>query len=299
MLSPRCGRARGLLRHQGVQHLGSGPGRRGPCGHPGLQPHLPVSRQHRSGRCLGQDRHHGLGRARHPAVTTAARGMAAVSRLSYVVAGFLLCTLLLLTPTGAHAQTSQVLVSNFGQGGATTSGSEHGLAQGFRTGDNTAGYTLTSIELLLGVQTGASPFPTVTLHSGSPTGSEVADFTAPSSATGAAVYTFIPTTTVTLEMNTDYWVVATGGTIGWVWSVTGPGEDATSATGWSIANRGQYFDPDSGSWKDANGDWAFHITANGYEGHRPSSPPNCRLTSPRVGSPRSGTRDRTTAPRWW
>ena len=189
------------------------------------------------------------------------------------------------------------------QGGATTSGSEHGLAQGFRTGDNTAGYTLTSIELLLGVQTGASPFPTVTLHSGSPTGSapEVADFTAPSSATGAAVYTFIPTTTVTLEMNTDYWVVATGGTIGWVWSVTGPGEDATSATGWSIANRGQYFDPDSGSWKDANGDWAFHITANGYEPSQssPSSPPNCRLTSPRVRSPRSGTRDRTTAPRWW
>ncbi len=191
--------------------------------------------------------------------------MAAVSRLSYVVAGFLLCTLLLLTPTGAHAQTSQVLVSNFGQGGATTSGSEHGLAQGFRTGNNTAGYRLTSIELLLGVQTGASPFPTVTLHSGSPTGSKVADFTAPSSATGAAVYTFIPTTTVTLEMNTDYWVVATGGTIGWVWSVTGPGEDATSATGWSIANRAQWFDPDSGSWKDANGDYAFHITANGYE----------------------------------
>ena len=87
----------------------------------------------------------------------------------------------------AHAQTSQVLVSNLvsnlGQTMATTSGSEHGLAQGFSTGANTAGYTLTSIEILLGIPTGPSQFPTVTLHSGSPTGSEVADFTAPSSAT--------------------------------------------------------------------------------------------------------------------
>ena len=83
----------------------------------------------------------------------------------------------------ARGEAEQVLVSNLGQTMATTSGSEHGLAQGFSTGANTAGYTLTSIEILLGIPTGPSQFPTVTLHSGSPTGSEVADFTAPSSAT--------------------------------------------------------------------------------------------------------------------
>ena len=52
-----------LRRHRRVQHLCSGPGRRGPCGHPGLQPHLRDSRQHRSGRCQGQHRYHGHGRS--------------------------------------------------------------------------------------------------------------------------------------------------------------------------------------------------------------------------------------------
>ena len=57
----------------------------------------------------------------------------------------------------AHAQTSQVLVSNLGQAKASISGSEHGLAQGFSTGTNTAGYTLTSIGLLLRIPTGPQP----------------------------------------------------------------------------------------------------------------------------------------------
>ena len=111
----------------------------------------------------------------------------------------------------AHAQTSQVLVSNLGQTMATAGGTEHGVAQGFRTGANTAGYTLTSIDLQLDVATSAIP-PTVTLHRGSAAGSTVADFTAPSTAPGGgfAAYTFTPTTTPMLEPNTDYWVVARG-----------------------------------------------------------------------------------------
>ena len=45
-----------------LQQLRAGRRRRGPCGHPGLQPHLPDARQHRSGRCQGQHRHDGPGR---------------------------------------------------------------------------------------------------------------------------------------------------------------------------------------------------------------------------------------------
>ena len=100
-------------------------------------------------------------------------------------------------------------------------GTEHSVAQGFRTGANTAGYTLTSIDLQLDVATSAIP-PTVTLHRGSAAGSTVADFTAPSTAPGGgfAAYTFTPTSTPMLEPNTDYWVVARGASR-WIWSVTG------------------------------------------------------------------------------
>ena len=109
----------------------------------------------------------------------------------------------------AHAQTSQVLVSNLGQPMATAGGTEHGVAQAFRTGANTDGYTLTSIELRLSLAMN----PTVTLRRGSVAGSEVASFTAPLTPTGIsfANITFTPTTTVTLDSNTDYWVVAAGG----------------------------------------------------------------------------------------
>ena len=160
----------------------------------------------------------------------------------------------------AHAQTLQVLVSNLGQPMATAGGTEHGVAQAFRTGANTDGYTLTSIDLRLELLTA----PTVTLRRGSAAGSTVASFTAPSTTgTGFAAYTFIPTTTVTLDRNTDYWVVVAGGSFGWVWSVTGPAEDATPAPGWSLADRGQFFNPNSGSWGDNDGDWTYQISVKG------------------------------------
>ena len=161
----------------------------------------------------------------------------------------------------AHAQTSQVLVSNLGQPMATAGGTEHGVAQAFRTGANTDGYTLTSIDLRLSL----TMTPTVTLRRGSAAGSTVASFTAPSTTTGIsfANITFTPTTTVTLDRNTDYWVVAAGGSSRWTWSVTGPDEDATAAPGWSIADRGQSYNPNSGSWEDNGGDLAWQISVKG------------------------------------
>ena len=54
-----------FLGHRGVQHLGSGPGRGRPRGHPGLQPHLPDAGQHGGHRRQGQHGDHGHGRV-HP-----------------------------------------------------------------------------------------------------------------------------------------------------------------------------------------------------------------------------------------
>ena len=173
----------------------------------------------------------------------------------------------------AHAQTSQVLVSNFGQTTVTSGGTEHGVAQGFRTGSNPTGYTVTSIDLQL-----SGGNPTVSLRRGSPTGSTVPGFTA-----GSA----------TLEPNTSYWVVATGGGFGWLWSVAGPGEDATSAPGWSIADRGQSFNPNSDSWEDNGGDLAWQIRVNGTIRQPPPPPqatPDLEVGSPSVSddSPAAG-----------
>ena len=161
----------------------------------------------------------------------------------------------------AHSQTPQVLVSNIEQTKATAGGTEFGVAQAFRTGANTDGYRLIGIDLRLSLGT----TPTVTLRRGSVAGSTVASFTAPSTTTGTsfADIRFTPTTTVTLDSNTDYWVVAAGGNSLWVWSVTGPVEDATPAPGWSIADRGQYYNPNSGSWEDNGGDLAWQIAVIG------------------------------------
>ena len=163
----------------------------------------------------------------------------------------------------AHAQTSQVLVSNLGQTTQTAAGVvEGGTAQGFRTGTNAAGYTVTSIELLLDVGTGA--FPPVALHSGSPAGSTVADFTVSSQSrtTGLTVYTYIPTTSVTLDGNTDYWVVVSYAAFGQLWGVAWIGEDVTPAPGWSIPYRGQYYHPDRGL-EDYGDDLANQMRVNG------------------------------------
>ena len=45
--------------------------------------------------------------------------------------------------------------------------------------------------------------------------------------------------------------------------MTGPDEDATAAPGWSIADRGQSYNPNSGSWEDNGGDLAWQISVKG------------------------------------
>ena len=134
----------------------------------------------------------------------------------------------------------QALVSNIGQANNSgTASTTHDLAQAFTTGANDTGYTLTSIDMFLWSLNGSATPPTVTLHSGSASGTKVADFTGPSAiGPGDVSYTFIPATPVTLNASTEYWVVAEGATSYWN-STFSETEDGSGAPGWTIADLGQ------------------------------------------------------------
>ena len=185
------------------------------------------------------------------------------------VAALLLLAALLASPlfsTGGTAHAA-VLVSNMetSMWSACTMGSSNDCTQSFTTGSNAAGYTLTSIELALGAS-GTNP-PTMKLFSGSATGTEEATFTGPTSLTAAAskAYTFTPSSSVTLSMSTQYWVVGEGGSNHVNWSnIRSADEDGTPATGWSIRDKYGYRSADStGSFTDIRNKRVLKIKVNG------------------------------------
>ena len=144
------------------------------------------------------------------------------------------------TFTDEDAIQHQTLVSNIGQANNSgTTSTTHDLAQAFTTGANDTGYTLTSIDMFLWSLNGFATPPTVTLHSGSASGTKVADFTGPSAiGPGDVSYTFILATPVRLNASTEYWVVAEGATSHWN-STFSETEDGSGAPGWTIADLGQ------------------------------------------------------------
>ena len=142
--------------------------------------------------------------------------------------------------TVVSAPNPRVLASNVGN--ASTShisiGETYDLAQSFTTGGNPTGYTLAGIDLLLATISGIDA-PTVTLHSGTASGTKEADFTGPAALTAntTANYTFTPTTIVTLDASAEYWVVAQSGSTDLGWSLAvDTDEDADPAAGWSISD---------------------------------------------------------------
>ena len=116
---------------------------------------------------------------------------------------------------------------------------DHDYAQSFTTGGNAEGYWLSGIAVSLGTIAGHLNPPTMTLHSGSGTGTKVADLNAPATLTaGTQNYTYTPTTSVVLSASTEYWVVIEVGSSGAVnWKPTAAdSEDSGAASGWSIGN---------------------------------------------------------------
>ena len=150
---------------------------------------------------------------------------------------------LLLAALGLFAAapvSAAVLVSNIGQtpSGNATMGSDR--AQGFTTGSNLAGYTLTSIEVAFGVGS-STPNIAVQLWSssnGAPS-AKLADLTVPSSISNSSNASFTAPSNTVLAANTTYFVVLvrSGGNVAVRPSLTGTGnEDSGAASGWSIAD---------------------------------------------------------------
>ena len=157
------------------------------------------------------------------------------------------------TPT-AEAQTT--LVSNVGQ---TRSGSlgldTHEGAQAFTTGDNSAGYTVTSVGLDLSSGADHTFNFTVGIWTNSNSnlpGSSLVTLTQPASLIlGVNEFT---TSGIELAANTTYWVVVDssgGGSVQWEGTAS-DSEDST-ASGWSISDESydRTYDGDTwGSWTD-------------------------------------------------
>ena len=160
-----------------------------------------------------------------------------------------------------QAQTATALLSNLGQ--VSTGGSQYtDKAQPFRTGTNTDGYVLTSIEINTTLMTTSSlsDLPTLKVHSGSATGTEVAALTAPSSASATLTYTAPANTN--LIASTTYWVVSTGGASGF-WAAVGADlVDSGAANGWSLPGRGQ--EKSGTTYANLSAMDYFKIRVNGY-----------------------------------
>ena len=143
---------------------------------------------------------------------------------------------------------AEVLVSNIGQNGdgrsplintSTPTLSALFHAQGFTTGNNDAGYTLTSIDIYFH-NTEDGTTPTVTLHEGSPTGTLVDTLTGPANVSESE--TFTASSNIILDPRTSYFVVLQPNSASGVFlSVTdSDNEDATGETDWRIDDLGHY-----------------------------------------------------------
>ena len=164
--------------------------------------------------------------------------------------------------------SSGSLVSNLGQStGGSNSGGVYDTGQEFTTGDNSAGYTLSSIEVRLhNVGPVTHTYPTVKVFRGSANGMEVTALTAPSTegVNGHSNYTYTAPANVTLDAETSYWVVYEGGSNGGVSITSSTAEDATPASGWSIADKFQRRSASStGSFTDFTDTTVAQIRVNG------------------------------------
>ncbi|MCY3747067.1 MAG: SwmB domain-containing protein [Acidobacteria bacterium] len=165
--------------------------------------------------------------------------------------------------------TAGALVSNTGQADATG----HAVvsldyAQQFTTGSHPHGYRLTKV--VLGWQvSGAGPGYTVSIRSGSETGTKVGDdLTKPASLPADGNAEFTAGGGIHLDPNTNYWVlidVSTQDVNARVKQTLADAEDTGAAAGWSIHDsKRQRVDHTNGAWSDNSAvlKLAIHGTPN-------------------------------------
>ena len=166
---------------------------------------------------------------------------------------------LLAGPSEARAE---VLVTNFDQSatdtfsGLVSGTTNYDIAQAFTTGDHAAGYTLTSIEVVVEQAISAAEIDNLdasvwTVDASGRPDTKQFDLTNPASISAATLSdqnkftgnfaVFTPPANTELDASTTYAVVLTWGITSadanW-WGTTADEEDNTSASGWSIANVG-------------------------------------------------------------
>ena len=141
-----------------------------------------------------------------------------------------------------------VLVSNTGQ--TTVDYIDVGYAQdrfaglAFTTGDNTAGYTLSEVDVRLNHVAHTSTRVSIyTTSSDGRPGTSLHELTSPSSITKNAINTFTAASGAALDANTTYAVVielteASSATVTAVSQTEADSEDTGAASGWSIADQG-------------------------------------------------------------
>ena len=159
---------------------------------------------------------------------------------------------------GSAAQSSTVLVSNMGQTASTSSLSTSNIvwAVRFDTGSNSAGYTLTSVEVVIGASPTESQRDTIRAElwsDNSGPDSKVYDLTVPAHPISAGTVTFTAPANATLSPDTVYWVVpyTTGSFNLMMGNTDSDGEDSGAAPGWSIGNASRFRQsnsPTGGSW---------------------------------------------------
>ena len=189
----------------------------------------------------------GAGRAAAASGGTGGRAAALARSLRCAAGGLLLAfAALLALPPQAQAQTVETLVSNTGQ----TAGDQNGLVgtiagsnwlagQGFTTGDNTDGYTLSSVQLYI-KYFDASDVVNVSIYSSvsDNPGSSLYVLTSPASIVNERLNAFTAPANATLEKDTEYIVVVEASGGGWfALPLTSSGaEDSGKASGWSISD---------------------------------------------------------------
>ena len=196
----------------------------------------------------GRGRHRPWGRSVRVVVTQSRRAAGLV--LAYA------------TLVGAAAEAQTTLVSNVGQ---TRSGSlgldTHEGAQAFTTGDNSDGYTVTSVGLDL--SSGANPTFNFTVgiwtnsNSNLPGSSLVTLMQPASLILGVNEFT---TSGIELAANTTYWVVVDstgGGSVQWEGTAS-DSEDST-ASGWSIADESYDRPYDGDTWSSYTDPFKFRV----------------------------------------
>ena len=189
----------------------------------------------------------GAGRAAAASGGTGGRAAALARSLRCAAGGLLLAfAALLALPPQAQAQTVETLVSNTGQTAGdqngfvgTIAGSNWLAGQGFTTGDNTDGYTLSSVQLYI-KYFDASDVANVSIYSSvsDNPGSSLYVLTSPASIVNERLNTFTARANATLEKDTEYIVVVEASGGGWfALPLTSSGaEDSGKASGWSISD---------------------------------------------------------------